>query len=367
MATTLETTPKAATKSSKSKDSSSSKKSSKKRSREEQQLLKKEDVVVEAQEQEEAQQAIPSSPSKRQRLDNDNDVDMDVDPTPSAPVESGAYMPTDEDIEKKSPFLQQTTSLYLALSPVAHRFPLQGLCAEHLSPLLLTYYPPLNGVLLSYSNPRLTCTPHDPAIFSSSAAAAPAKKSSSKKATPSADEPATLPMAKSIAEYAPSYIWLTADFVLLRPTKGSCIEGHISLQNESYLGLVCYNFFNAGIPRARLPRDWTWVSLSSSSAAAASKKDNTISGASADWMRGKSKHSAEDEQDGHFVDAEGNEIKGSLRFRVKDFESAPSTERERGFLSIEGTLLDDVEDAKVDAEEKVKARGKGKGRSGGRR
>lgn len=65
--------------------------------------------------------------------------------------------------------------------------------------------------------------------------------------------------------------------------------------------------------------------------------------------------------EGYFIDAEGKKIEGLLRFRVKDYESAPSTDRERGFLSIEGTLLNDDDDAKVDAEERAKAKGKGKG------
>lgn len=71
---------------------------------------------------------------------------------------------------------------------------------------------------------------------------------------------------------------------------------------------------------------------------------------------------ARNESDGYFVDTQGQRVEGTLRFRVKDYESAPSTDRERGFLSIEGSLLTDAEDMKVDAEEKAKAKGKGKGR-----
>ncbi|PBP25479.1 RNA polymerase Rpb7-like domain-containing protein [Diplocarpon rosae] len=44
-----------------------------------------------------------------------------------------------------SPFHLQTSSLYLPLAPVSQKFPLEGICAEHLSPLLLTYYPPFKG------------------------------------------------------------------------------------------------------------------------------------------------------------------------------------------------------------------------------
>lgn len=76
----------------------------------------------------------------------------------------------------------------------------------------------------------------------------------------------------------------------------------------------------------------------------------------------KGNKSASDESSGHYVDAEGNKVEGLVEFTVKDFESAPSSERERGFLSIEGTLLDQVEDAKVDAEAKAARKPKSKRR-----
>lgn len=313
-------------KSQKSKDST--KKSSKKRTHEEQ----------------EATSIVETSPSsKRQRTEEAVAAPTNAVAAQAGESEgNGQYTPSDADLEQQSPFVQQTTSFYLPLSPVAHRFPLQGLCAEHLSPLLLTYYPPLKGVILSYSNPRLSSTPHNvPAISS----------------TDDSPDAAPLAMAKSIDEYAVSFVWLTADFTVLRPAPGACIEGHVSLQNESYLGLVCWNFFNAGIDRRRLPKDWQWVGESGAS----SRKG----GASSDWMRG-GKAGAESSE-GYFVDGQGKKIEGMLRFKVKDYESAPSTDRERGFLSIEGTLLNQDEDKKVDAEDRAKAKGKGKGRRlGGR-
>ncbi|KAH8687894.1 hypothetical protein BGZ60DRAFT_394761, partial [Tricladium varicosporioides] len=61
-----------------------------------------------------------------------------------------------------SPFHIQTSSLYLPLAPISQSYPLEGLCAEHLSPLLLTYYPPFEGILLSYHNPRMSEAPFAP-------------------------------------------------------------------------------------------------------------------------------------------------------------------------------------------------------------
>ena len=106
-------------------------------------------------------------------------------------------------LDAHSPFVQETTSFYLALSPCAYDFPLEGLCAEHISPLLLTYYPPLKGVVLSYSNPRISEHPDD---------AQNRKASSSKEAK--------VVLSKSIDEYAVTYVWLCLLYTSPSPRDG---------------------------------------------------------------------------------------------------------------------------------------------------
>lgn len=74
------------------------------------------------------------------------------------------------------------------------------------------------------------------------------------------------------------------------------LEGHITLQNESILGLLCYNYFNAAIQRDHLPKDWSW--------------------------------------DGEgWTDGAGDKVEGKLKFKVEDFE-ASGTES----IQISGTL-----------------------------
>ncbi|CZS88197.1 related to dna-dependent rna polymerase I subunit a43 (rpa43) [Rhynchosporium graminicola] len=206
-----------------------------------------------------------------------------------------------------SPFHMQTSSLYLPLAPVSQKFPLEGICAEHLSPLLLTYYPPFNGVLLSYSNPRL-----------------------SEKAFGNDGEDVLL---QNHDEYAVSWTWLTAEFLLFKPEKGAWLEGYVNLQNEGHLGLVCWNLFNASIERKRLPSDWKW-------------KD--VSDAREGW-EGEGETYAE-EGSGHYVDGEGKKIEGMVKFRVREIES--SHDRERGFLSIEGTMLSETAEKKLVEDER---------------
>ena len=218
---------------------------------------------------------------------------------------------SDEILKTNSPFAQQTASFYLALSPCANDFPLEGLCAEHISPLLLSYYPPLDGIVLSYDNARLSESPE---------AGIQARSASNNK------EARTV-LARSIDEYAVTYVWLTADFVLFRPQRGAYLEGYVNLQNESLLGLVCYNYFNAGIEWNRLPSSWRWVS----------DEEGALAG------NGKGKKAAQ-EGEGHWVDGSGKKVDGKLIFRVRDFEATPGSELGAGSINIYGTLISEADE-----------------------
>lgn len=229
---------------------------------------------------------------------------------------------SNNNVSTESPFHTQTASLYLPLAPISQRHPLEGICAEHLSPLILTYYPPLKGVILSYSEPRISERPF-------------------------ADDDDCV-LVKCVDEYAAGYVWVTAEFLLFKPQRGGYLEGYVNLQNEGHLGLVCWNLFNASIERQRLPRDWKWVGV-----AEAQKSKSTINGNYAE------------EGSGYFVDGAGNHVEGTVRFRVKEIES--SHDRERGFLSIAGTMLEDETEREVVEREYLSNRSKKdmRGRTGG--
>lgn len=218
-----------------------------------------------------------------------------------------------KQLHSKSPFVQQTTSFYLALSPIAHHFPLEGLCAEHISPLLLTYYPPMKGVVLSYNDPRMSESPEKGAKVARS-------------------KDAKTVLGQSVDEYAVTYIWLTVDLLLFKPRRGTVLEGYVNLQNESILGLICYNYFNAGIERSRLPKDWQWVEDEA-------PEDN-----------GEMSRKGRRDAAGHYVDGEGNKVEGKIVFKVKDFEATAGAESGSGSINIHGTLLAESDDAKVDEE-----------------
>ncbi|KAL2042058.1 hypothetical protein N7G274_005246 [Stereocaulon virgatum] len=231
-----------------------------------------------------------------------------------------------------SPFHQQTSSLYLPLPPIAQRHALQGICAEHVSPLILTYYPPFHGVIVSYTNARLS--------------------------SHSAIQVSDPAYSRAIDEYAASFIWLTADFLIFKPQKGTVIEGFVNLQNESNLGLVCWNFFNASIEKKRLPQGWTWVAGGLKPSGTKKLKKAAKSMESGSEETGESDAEAEktmEDTQGYFQDADGKKIEGLIRFKVKHLETSRSMDRDTGFLSIEGTMLSEQEERDMLEQEAVRS------------
>ena len=262
------------------------------------------------------------SPKKKHRASKQTSTDR-------APIETPIIPAISPDSSAGSSFHQQTSSLYLPLSPISQAHPLRGLCAEHLSPLILTYYPPFHGVVLSYASARLSSLPT---------------------ATPRDEDV----LARSIDEYAASFIWVTADFLLFKPETGNVLEGWINLQNEGNIGLVCLNFFSASIERKRLPKGWTWVSRGAGAARRSNNKDFEDSGLGEEAEQEELLSNGLDEIEGHFEDGTGNPVEGLIRFRVKDIETSRSTDRENGFLSIEGTMLSEEDEKQLREQEAVR-------------
>ena len=237
----------------------------------------------------------------------------------------------------QSPFYEKTYSLYLPISPISYHYPLSGLCAEHLSPLILKYYPPFHGVVLSYTNVRFTAQTQE-------------------------DLENEMPgpiLAISVDEYAASFVWITADFLIFAPKRGNSIEGWINLQNKGNLGLLCLGFFNVHIERKRLPKDWTWVSRTTRSQSAKNHEINR-SVYDAESQRGEEQHQSNSVvvEEGYFQDGKGKKVEGLVHFWVKDVESSRGLDRENHFFSIKGTMLSAKEERALEKDEAAKGDGK---------
>lgn len=282
-----------------------SKKSKKSKRSEGEKSAKKRKRAEAVEEDVEVADASQSSPAKRSRH-------TQHDTNAKSTTEARRIEDTKILLKSDTPFFTQTTSFYLALSPIGQRNPLEGLCAEHLSPLILTYYTPLKGVILSYANPRL-----------------------SEKPPPSVPQEPTL--SRATDEYAVTYCWLTADFTVLRPARGAWIEGHVTVQSPSHVGLVCWNLFSASIDKRHLPRGWRWSARGKTSSGQGLRAASVVSG-------------QQDDVEGYFLNENGEKVEGMVKFRIRDFDVTTEMGKEKGFTSIEGTMLDDEEEKKVELE-----------------
>ncbi|KAI1453573.1 hypothetical protein F4805DRAFT_364384 [Annulohypoxylon moriforme] len=282
---------------------------------------------------------------------------MDID---SAPVENeiaGSDEFGQKPADNEYPFFTQTVSQYLALFPSGLIEPVEGFADQHLRPLLKRYVPSFRGVLLSYRNPRVGEAPGRAALTEESA-------------------PDDVVLLESINEYAVSYGWLTVDVDVFRPTRGAWMEGIVNLQGEGHIGVVCWNLFNASIEAGRLPHGWRWVDLLSKG-----KDKSKDKGKGKQSDREKTAEEAKlptpdpfDEPDneidddttqihttGYWVDENGTRVRGGakLYFRIKHYEVGVSGDY--GYLSIEGTMLNEEEEkAKYTKEKEISRRRKQK-------
>ena len=136
----------------------------------------------------------------------------------------------------KSHLVEKSMSLYVPVPPICQVYNHDGIIAYNLPGLLLNYFAPFRGIPISYKNPRLS-------------------------ESPESTEPRDAPLARTMGIYGLSYVWLTADFLVLVPQKGVNIEGYIKSQSETHLNLICWNILTATIERKRLPQAWRWIQL----------------------------------------------------------------------------------------------------------
>lgn len=281
------------------------------------------------------------------------DASSSASPSKKRKQAPSSKTPQIKDSIPESPFTLTTATLYLPLSPISisPTHALASLLAEHLSPLLLTYFPPLKGVVLAYSNASISSKP-------------PAHPRASSDLNP---QPLTL--AKTADEYGVLYVYLTATFLMFRPQRGQALDGWVNVQSEGFLGAVVFNLFSVGIERKRLPSNWKWVPPGEEGETPALTDDDSGSdkdmadfdaekecfkpaSLSAEEIAINGEEEDESAHTGYFQSVSGHRVSGSVRFRVVDVDVIPGSERDRGFLSIEGTMLSAEEEERLSASER---------------
>ncbi|KAF2185300.1 hypothetical protein K469DRAFT_576963 [Zopfia rhizophila CBS 207.26] len=220
----------------------------------------------------------------------------------------------------------ETISQYIALPPASLATPLPSLCASIFSPLLLSYYPPARGIVLSYSNVKLSDQPPAPASKKRKSRHASHHDSSEE----SVEEREENVMLRVVDEYSAVYFWATADFLVFRPRRGEWIEGHVIHQSSSHITLSHLNAFSLSILRNNLPESWTFQSSSQRSPSPSPK--------------GKKDGRREEEASGYWVDGDGIPIGDTLMVRIREVDMKAGKGSGKGFFRIEGSMLTDEEE-----------------------
>ncbi|KAI0002700.1 hypothetical protein F4779DRAFT_127831 [Xylariaceae sp. FL0662B] len=281
----------------------------------------------------EADEAAPkdAAPSSREtpsamtvqhqpRAPHSDFTNMDSTPAKVPNEQVFARKPDDQDF----PFFTQTVSQYLPLFPFGLSEPLEGYADQHLKSLLNHYVPSFRGVLLAYRNPRIGEVPGKASLTDKSARE-------------------DVILLESINEYAANFSWLTVDVDLFRPARGAWMEGVVNLQGEGHIGVICWGKFNASIEAGRLPRGWRWVDLMSKG----SKKtrvETRIPTPEPFEDQPEAEDGTQIHTTGYWVDETGMRLRGGTRlsFRIRNYEVGLSGDY--GYLSIEGTMLDEEEE-----------------------
>src|SRR5205807_10373237 len=102
-----------------------------------------------------------------------------------------------------------------------HPTPRSGIQKDHLGPLLMCYFEPVNEVVLAYRNISFETD-----------------------------------CARIVGESPFAHVWVSAEFLVWRPVKGMLLKGWVNMAGASHVGLLVENTWNVAIPRERNPEGW---------------------------------------------------------------------------------------------------------------
>lgn len=144
-------------------------------------------------------------------------------------------------------------------------------------------------------------------------------------------------------------------FLGLGPPAGAKIEGLITVQAETHIGLVCWNLFNATVSSDRLPKDWKWSGGASSMDDRRAKRRERLKNDSESNAEHQTNGAAQDlnaQEQGHWVDGGGERVDGQISFDVVMVDAEGGNQQEGNYVSIVGTMLDPEDEVILTKEKK---------------
>lgn len=290
---------------------------------------------------------LPDAPSIEQKpLADTEDTNTTQEQTQEESVE--------DQLQSTAPssFHSKRMSLYLPIPPIGLDKALAAMLTLHVTPLLLTYFPPAGGVVLSIHDPMLSATPQNTLnqpLLPPHGSGGPRDPSHA--------------FPKVGDEFGACWAWLTVTLLVYSPQRGDELSGWTNAMSEGFVGLVCYNYFQTSIAKSRIPATWSWSGPTRETRQRKIPRKGKLNdgeGPSQDSQYDSQETVVAREDDaidgtaGAFLDENGSKIPDRLRFRVVDLEMIPAQERGQLALQVEGTLLNDEEESRVRQEEQEK-------------
>lgn len=180
--------------------------------------------------------------------------------------------------------------LYLSLAPIYLQDPIRGIVRQHLNPMLMRYNAQVGGVVIGFDDLEIL------------------------DADPHASEEPSHKLVKITPDTPFSFLWCRLNLFVWQPRVGDTLEGSIFIQSPSHIGLLIHDTFNASIKKNHIPYDWEFVPIED--------RDSTLQ-----------KSNGETRSFGHWVDTNGQQIDGKIKFKVRNIYTTGRV------VSVEGTLL----------------------------
>ncbi|KAF2430010.1 hypothetical protein EJ08DRAFT_257757 [Tothia fuscella] len=190
-----------------------------------------------------------TSPSKRART---TEPDRATNPTIQSLSTIQVPDSQQQDLPIDSPFHGANASIRVSIPPAALGYPVEAICANYLSPMLLTWSAQLDGIVMAYNNVRLGST-STPSMSKSQLQSRPQEADTNETEKEDTEEQEKT-YATSTTEFAAPFLWVHAHFLLLRPTPNTYLTGTVNLQNPHSLSLILFNLFNVTILKKYLPK-----------------------------------------------------------------------------------------------------------------
>lgn len=179
--------------------------------------------------------------------------------------------------------------------------PINGLQKDHLDPLLMSYYEPVGGVVIAYSNIRFETD-----------------------------------KARIISESPFAHVWVTVDFLVWAPKKGNVLQGWVNLQSASHVGLLVENTWNVSIPKERIPAGWSYHEVREGFVPKKAEAPKESVGEGVEEGAGMGMEDIEyapEHDTGGWMDDSSEYVDGLLRFQVESVKAMGH------IFSMDGSLL----------------------------